>query len=220
MRLFISLFFATLLLSSLANARSGSSYTEYVVQLQTESGRTFCSGTVIHGTGHILTAAHCVADSSVWVRWAGKRFQAKVLRKNDTQDLAVLNPVGFRFSRRSGVRLGTYPRYGDTVTSIGHAMGDKFPYTLTRGVVSHPKRDGLLDTPGPIWLQSDTALIGGMSGGPLLNRRGRLVGVNQFVMQQPTRYCGEAVCPMQDAPIYGFGHLSEIENILNGNNLD
>lgn len=184
---------------------------ENTVKLQVEDGRTFCSGVITHGV--VLTAFHCVEDlAPVWIEnHAGERYEARVENIDMGGDLAILLPVdgrelgkGARVSRR-------VPNYGDKVWLIGHPLGE-YDYSVTSGVISHPRReDGLF---GGRWVQHSAPQIGGNSGGPLLNRRGRIIGIASFTL------LSSAVCSYNCLGIYdtthihGAAHWSNIVAIL------
>lgn len=136
---------------------------------------SFGSGFVIasHGDEHlILTNRHVVADaddlrvSSRVSPAASARVVA--LPRDEEIDLALLvvdapglQPLGPIGSFRS-------VRVGEGVVAIGHPLG--LAYTVTAGIVS-AKRDG-------VELQTSTPISPGNSGGPLVDRRGDVVGVN------------------------------------------
>jgi S1-C subfamily serine protease len=74
---------------------------------------------------------------------------------------------------------------GETVASIGYGMAFQLagPPSVTEGVVSAVGRD-LGDGFGPVWLQHQSAINAGNSGGPLLDMEGHVVGVNTLSMDQ------------------------------------
>ena len=84
------------------------------------------------------------------------------------------------------------PLFGERVWVIGNPLG-RFHYTVTSGVVSHPKRK----YKGEYYLQVDAGIIFGNSGGPIFDNGGRLVGIVNavFFVKGPT-HLGVAV------PIY------------------
>ena len=83
-----------------------------------------------------------------------------------------------------------------------------YNYSVTKGVVSHPHRhDGLF---GGEWFQHDAAIIGGNSGGPVLDEKGRLVGITSFTILAPV-YRGFG---LQSTHLHGAVYLGPIKNIL------
>lgn len=143
------------------------------------------SGVVIDRVGHIVTNAHVIQkarslevtliDGSVW--------PAKLVSSLPDKDLALirieapqerLQPIALGDSRDLAV--------GQTVYAIGNPFG--FQQTLTRGVIS--SLDRRLMTPEGVNLegliQTDAAINPGNSGGPLLDREGRLIGINTAIL--------------------------------------
>ena len=137
------------------------------------------SGFVI-GDGRIVTNHHVVAGArEVAVRRRGRRVRASLLGSDPSTDLALL-----RLRPNEGERLESLPlgdsesvRPGDPAVVIGNPLG--LARTLTAGVVSATNRR--IDAPDgfPIRnaVQTDAAVNPGNSGGPLLDERGRVIGV-------------------------------------------
>jgi S1-C subfamily serine protease len=181
------------------------------VLVQTLSGRTFCSGTIVKGTGLILSAYHCFDDDRDF-RLVGLHgaYHADVVAKDERNDIAILRPYDVDIRHRDGVPLARKPgRMGDRVFALGHAKGDSFPFTLTDGIISFPRRDD-----NGVYVQSTTPLVGGMSGGGFYNDRGELLGANLFVWLAPT-YCNIGCSGIyQDSPMYGFSYLPLVKAAL------
>lgn len=184
----------------------------FTVELQNEQERTFCSGVIVDHK--VLTAWHCVENGkAVWISdVSGERWEAALSDFNMVADLAVLLPADGR-KLPKGVRLARKaPDFGDDVWVIGHALGE-YDYSITKGIVSHPNReDGLF---GGRWFQHDAGIIGGNSGGPVLNKHGRLVGIVTFGIISGT-YCF-GLCmgrTYQDTHIKGAVHYDEVRSIL------
>ncbi len=142
------------------------------------------SGFVISSNGLILTNKHVAADDnaeySVVVQ-DGKEYKAKVLARDPVQDLAVLK-IGA--TGLATLPLGNSDKnvIGQTVIAIGNALGE-FKNTVSVGVVSGLGRkvaaSGVSASEiieGAI--QTDAAINQGNSGGPLLNLRGEVIGIN------------------------------------------
>jgi len=180
------------------------------VALQGFFGRTFCSGVIVDHK--VLTAFHCIEDGTpVFVKTHEDRWEAAVWKTDKLDDLAVLVPADGH-ALGSGIRLARKaPTWGDDVWAIGHALG-KYEYSVTKGIVSYPKReDGVF---GGVWFQHDAGTVGGNSGGPVVNKHGRLVGITSFGVIQGI-YCALG-CPgaYQDTHINGAVHLSPIRALL------
>jgi S1-C subfamily serine protease len=146
--------------------------------------RVLGSGFVIDRAGDIVTNEHVVQNGSdVTVGFsAGATFAAKVLGTDPSTDLAVirvlapqsaLHPLALADSSRVEV--------GDTVYAIGNPFG--LDRTMTSGIVSAVGRD--IPAPNGVTIeraiQTDAAINHGNSGGPLLNRNGAVIGVNDQI---------------------------------------
>jgi S1-C subfamily serine protease len=143
-----------------------------VVAIQTDSARG--SGFFVK-SDTLVTNAHVVRGSStVVITFSdGRKGQAAVVSVPQNVDLALLRAMPG--SEAAGVldlasTAGVRP--GQEVVAIGSALG-VLQNTVTRGIVSALRQDN-----GVMLLQTDAAINPGNSGGPLLDRSGRVVGVN------------------------------------------
>jgi len=145
-----------------------------VVRVETPDGSG--SGIIISNGGCVLTNNHVVAkDSMVKVTIkSGDSFDAVVLARDETRDLAILAIIGYR-SDYSAATLGFSAdvKVGDEVVAIGYALGLKGQATLSKGVVS--ARRSIEDQD---YIQTDAAINPGNSGGPLVNLEGKVIGIN------------------------------------------
>ena len=145
------------------------------------------SGFLVSADGIIVTNRHVVEDAqatyTVLMR-NGKQLPAKVLARDPTLDLAVLDIEGDGYPYVSFGDSDTL-RVGQTVIAIGNAL-DEFRNTVTKGIVSGLNRrivaedmDGAVVLEGAI--QTDAAINPGNSGGPLVDLQGNVIGVNTAV---------------------------------------
>jgi putative serine protease PepD len=144
------------------------------------------TGFVIDERGTIVTNAHVVGESSqASVRFgdSGAAVPAEVLGSDPSTDLAV---VRVDASRLGPLRPLTFAnsdavRVGDEVVAIGHPFG--LDRTATAGIVSGLGRE--IQSPNGFSIdeviQTDAAINPGNSGGPLVDGRGRVVGVNSQI---------------------------------------
>ncbi|MEO5975217.1 MAG: trypsin-like peptidase domain-containing protein [Ilumatobacteraceae bacterium] len=148
------------------------------------SGEAVGTGVVITSDGEILTNAHVVADAtSVRVRFAGESEPrvAEVLAMDPGNDLALIkiNATGLIpvvFAQPGSVRVG------DSVVAIGYALALDGGPTVSTGIVSAMKRTIITES-GALngLIQTDAAISSGNSGGPLVNLRGEVIGINTAV---------------------------------------
>lgn len=151
---------------------------------ETGGGRGVGTGVVLTSDGEILTNAHVVADATkVVVRFAGETEPrvATVLAADDGNDLALIKIqatglIAATFAKPGSVRIG------DTVIAIGYALALDGGPTVTSGIISALKRtieteSGALNS----LIQTDAAISSGNSGGPLVNLKGEVVGINTAV---------------------------------------
>lgn len=142
------------------------------------------SGFVIDKRGHIVTNYHVIQGASVIdvVSHASKkRYRATIAGIDVKTDLALLTVSGD--NAWTPVDLGNSDslRVGDVVLAIGNPFG--YGHTVTSGIISAKSR--VIGT-GPYddFLQTDASIHPGNSGGPLLDFRGRVIGINTAVDSQ------------------------------------
>ena len=154
------------------------------------------SGFILSADGVVMTNAHVVDGADeVTVKLTDKRqFKAKVLGKDERTDIAVLkiDAQGLPALRTGDVgKL----RVGEWVIAIGAPFG--LENTVTAGIVSAKQRDT-----GQFvrFIQTDVAVNPGNSGGPLINMRGEVVGVNSQILSGSGGYMGVSLSiPIDEA---------------------
>jgi len=150
-----------------------------------EEGRGSGSGSVIDTDGHILTNNHVIEDAQqLTVNLGGdKVYPAKLVGSDPDTDLAVIKIDAPREALRV-VPLGDSDRLivGQKVLAIGNPFG--LDRTLTTGVISGLQRPIRARNNRPIEgaVQTDASINPGNSGGPLLDSRGRMIGINSQIL--------------------------------------
>ena len=155
-------------------------------QVNDESGQGEASGTgvVLTSDGEILTNAHVVEGATkVSVRFAGETEPrtATVLASDPGNDMALLKIEATNLKPATFAQPGTI-RIGDQVIAIGYALALDGGPSVTSGIISALKRTIITES-GALngLIQTDAAISSGNSGGPLVNLRGEVVGINTAV---------------------------------------
>jgi serine protease Do len=141
------------------------------------------SGFFVTKTGYVLTNQHVILDAlKIMVLVQGQNYpvEARLVAEDKSKDLALLKIdtldrefVSLKFGRSVRARVG------ENVFAIGNPFG--YGNTVTKGILSGKNRKidkGVARS----FLQTDTALNPGNSGGPLLNFRGEVIGINSALL--------------------------------------
>ena len=145
------------------------------VDAQLTDGISCGTGCIIDKSGIILTSAHVIdVGKFVMVTMSnGQNYEAKDIKKlGENKDIALLKinvPVKLKT-----VKMGNSEKIkvGQRVLAIGNPFG--FNGTLTEGIIS--RIDYAKNR-----IQTDAAINPGSSGGPLLNKKGEIIGINQAI---------------------------------------
>jgi len=161
---------------------------------ETDPSKTgLCSGVVIDDIGHVLTNFHCTYnqkflrlfyyDENDW-----QNYEVKVIGSDPLADLALLEvidkeePIPYLSFADDAKDMEA----GQEVFALGHPMG--MVWTVTRGIVSSTER--YARHPFVKAIQTDAAINKGNSGGPLMNMRGEIVGINALIISKISENAG------------------------------
>lgn len=145
------------------------------------------SGFLISADGYIVTNNHVIAggprgeevNEVTVILTNRKEYKAKIVGRDVASDLALLkiDATGLPFVRFAD---GSDARVGDWVVAIGNPLG--LGSTVTAGIISAVQRGigngGAYDR----YIQTDTAINRGNSGGPLFDLQGNVVGINNMLI--------------------------------------
>ncbi len=143
------------------------------------------SGFITRSDGVLLTNAHVVEGASeVSVTLPdGRSFNGKVLGTDRLTDVAVVKVVA---SKLPVATLGdsNKVRPGEWAIAIGNPLG--LNNTVTAGIISAIQRTNAVGEGQRVpYIQTDAAVNPGNSGGPLINDRGQVIGINTAIRQAP-----------------------------------
>lgn len=147
------------------------------------------TGFLISEDGYLLTNHHVVEGATdVKVKLSDRReFQAKVVGSDPQSDVAVLKiPASGLPYLRGGDSKALKP--GQWVVAIGSPFG--LDHSVTAGIVSAVGRAANAEQRYVPFIQTDVAINRGNSGGPLLNTRGEVVGINSQIFSNSGGYMG------------------------------
>jgi len=152
---------------------------------QRQGVQSLGSGVIVDEDGWIVTNWHVVrrATRITVVLADGTKFDAQYVSGDENNDLALLKIEPKKPMPYVEIAGDSQPLLGETVMAIGDPFG--LEHTVTRGVISARNRsydngDARFDD----ILQTDAAINPGNSGGPLIDTRGRLVGINMAILSQ------------------------------------
>jgi serine protease Do len=140
------------------------------------------SGFFVTEKGVIATNAHLARGegSLLAILPGGLQLAANIIHIDPDRDIALVKVEGDEFPYLS-LGAASNVRQGETVIAIGNP-GDAMPFAVTKGIVSAV---GKFSAAGPgIWIQTDANINAGNSGGPLLNARGQVIGINTLKLEK------------------------------------
>jgi Do/DeqQ family serine protease len=144
------------------------------------------SGIIVrHNNGiyYAITNNHVVSDANE-IRVAtrdGREYPAELVGKDERKDLAMVSFKTTDSYPLAALGDSDVVRVGDWAIAMGNPLGEQFSFSVTMGIVSAVGRTG-----GPggninDFIQTDAPINQGNSGGPLVNIRGEIVGINTWI---------------------------------------
>jgi S1-C subfamily serine protease len=142
--------------------------------LKVTTGEGSGTGVILARTGSVLTNYHVVGtNTQVQITLMnGEKYQAIVIAKDRDKDLALLAIIAQR-TDFPFITLTNDVEIGEDVLAIGYPLGLEGPATFSKGIVS-----AIRTVDNHRYIQTDAAINPGNSGGPLVDLRGKAIGVN------------------------------------------
>ncbi|HQU91399.1 MAG TPA: trypsin-like peptidase domain-containing protein, partial [Pyrinomonadaceae bacterium] len=165
------------------------------------------SGFIVGKAGYILTNAHVVKEAAkITVRLdGGDEFPARVVGMDEETDLAVLKVEAGRDLPTVDLGNSDAARVGEWVLAIGSPFG--LARTVTAGIVSQTNRETPGNSAFQRFIQTDAAINRGNSGGPLVNMKGEVIGVNSQIATATGDYNGVGFALPSNEAKYVFDQL-------------
>ena len=146
------------------------------------------TGFIVDEAGYILTNSHVINDGdykTVTVHlYDGREIEGTVLWNDSTLDLAIVkietdNLVAAELGDSDELKVGSY------AAALGNPLGLQFKFSMSQGIISGLDRtievssgSGISTTTMEGLLQTDATINSGNSGGPLVNYKGQVIGIN------------------------------------------
>jgi len=179
---------------------------------QQQTPRGVGSGFIISADGYVLTNAHVVEGADeVFVTLTDKReFKAKIIGSDRRTDVALVKIDSTNLPRLT-MGDSSKIRVGEWVIAIGSPFG--LENTVTAGIISANSRDTGDYLP---LIQTDVAVNPGNSGGPLINMRGEVIGINSQIYSRSGGYMGISFAVPIDEAIRVSEQLKSVGRVVRG----
>ncbi|MBE5812555.1 MAG: trypsin-like serine protease [Clostridiales bacterium] len=177
------------------------------------------SGFIVDSTGYIVTNYHVIGntDSEVYITlYGGDTVKGRTVWANSDLDLAIIK---IEVAGLPYMKLGDSMNLtiGEEVYAIGNPLGFEFQRTVTSGIVSGTNRS--ININGSYMedlIQTDASINSGNSGGPLVNKKGEVIGINTIKVES-AEGIGFAIPVNQIKPIIeSFKETGEFKEISLG----
>ncbi|MCC7096148.1 MAG: DegQ family serine endoprotease [Thermomonas sp.] len=179
-------------------------------------GTSLGTGFIISSDGYVLTNRHVIDGAdSVRIRLADRReLTARIVGSDEQSDIALLKVEA---SGLPTVRIGQSSQLkpGQWVVAIGSPFG--FDHSVTAGIVSAVGRaNPYADQRYVPFIQTDVAINRGNSGGPLLDTRGQVVGINSQIFSNSGGYMGVSFAIPIDVAMNAVNQLKATGRVTRG----
>jgi serine protease Do len=148
------------------------------------------SGFIVSPKGYILTNEHVIEGATritVGLQ-SGEKFRGKIVGIDEETDVAVIKIETAEDLPTVTLGDSNSAEVGDWVLAMGSPFG--LDQTVTAGIISKKERETPYFTSFQRFLQTDAAINRGNSGGPLVNMRGEVIGVNSQIATSTGDYNG------------------------------
>src|SRR5882724_2807817 len=148
------------------------------------------SGFIVSPKGYILTNEHVVEGSSRIIvgLQSGEKYRGRVVGIDEETDVAVIKIDAAQDLPTVTLGDSNAAQVGDWVLAVGSPFG--LDQTVTAGIISKKERETPYFTSFQRFLQTDAAINRGNSGGPLVNMRGEVIGINSQIATSTGDYNG------------------------------
>ncbi|MDQ6991943.1 MAG: magnetochrome domain-containing protein [Mariprofundus sp.] len=159
-----------------------------------QAGDLIGSGVIISRDGYIVTNYHVVRDAAevqitVFEARGSRIYRADVIRMDETADLALLKITPSTALVVAPLGDSRRIRVGDDVIAIGSPFG--LGQTVSKGIVSAVRKSMVIEgLRHEGLLQTDAAINQGNSGGPLINTKGEIIGINTAIYTPTGSFAG------------------------------
>lgn len=148
------------------------------------------SGFIVNPKGYILTNYHVVDEATRIIvgLQSGEKYRGKVIGVDSATDVAVIKIDAPQDLPTVTLGDSNAAQVGDWVLAMGSPFG--LDQTVTAGIISKKERESPYFNVFQRFLQTDAAINRGNSGGPLVNMRGEVIGMNSQIATSTGDYNG------------------------------
>jgi serine protease Do len=179
-------------------------------------GVSYGSGFIISSDGYVLTNHHVIEGSTkIIVNLAdGREMVAKLIGSDQSTDVAVLK---INEKNLPVIKIGDSSQLkpGQWVVAIGSPFG--FDHSVTAGIVSGLGRPSIDGSQRYVpFIQTDVAINRGNSGGPLLNTRAEVIGINSQIFSNSGGYMGVSFAIPIQVAMNAFDQIKATGSVKRG----